>query len=175
MGYKVKKETADSCTLNSFVLEHWRKWNECLCPENIAIDVKTSTEVTRRLTDEEKHFLTQIFGNVRSNSIKAIWGVEQEEEYYENRERFPDINGKIIVSTRKIDGETEISISDNGHGIPAERIDDVLKGVWSKRIRPVRRKTRGIHLIHDALSRLNGSMKLESEYGKGTTVYIYLP
>ena len=77
--------------------------------------------------------------------------------------------------TRKGDDGVEISISDNGHGIPNEHIDDVLKGRWSKRTKSVDREIRGMHLIHQAIEKLGGSVKLESEYGRGTTVYIYLP
>lgn len=161
--------------VNDYVSEYWKNQKELLNFENIEVKIDLSPEVSRDLTPSERPYLTQIFGNLRSNAVKAIWNVEQEEEYYENREKFSDIKGEIIVKTRKLNDKIEISVSDNGHGIPKEHIDDVLKGLWSKRTKPVRRKIRGMHLIHDALDKLDGSIKLESEYGKVTTVYIYLP
>lgn len=165
----------DKYDLNDFISEYWSKSNEGLNFENIELEVELSSEVSSSLTISEKLYLSRIFGNLRSNALKAIWNVEQEEEYFENKEKFLDIKGKITVRTRKVNDVIELSISDNGHGIPKEHIDDVLKGTWSKRNKPVSRKIRGMHLIHDALNRLGGSIKLESEYGKGTTFYIYLP
>ena len=165
---------ADRCDLNGVISEYWSKSNERLNFENIELEVELSSDISRYLTTSEKFSLTQIFGNLRSNALKAIWGVEQEEEYHENKEEFSDIKGRITVRTRRVDNVIEISISDSGHGIPKEHIDDVLKGIWSKRTKPINRKIRGMHLVRDALDRLGGSVKLESESGKGTTFYLYL-
>lgn len=161
--------------LNDFVSDYWNRHRTSLEDGNIELNLDLSPRVSRDLSSQEAPYLTQIFGNVRSNAVKAIWNVEQEEEYYEGAGKFRNVIGEILVMTRKGDDGVEISISDNGHGIPNEHIDDVLKGRWSKRTKSVDREIRGMHLIHQAIEKLGGSVKLESEYGKGTTVYIYLP
>ncbi len=161
--------------LNDFVSDYWNRHRITLGDGNIELKLDLSPEVSWHLSSEEATYLTQLFGNLRSNAVKAIWDVEQEEEYYESAEKFIRAKGEIVVATRKGNDGVEISVSDNGHGIPDGRIDDVLKGLWSKRTKPVDREIRGMHLIHQAVDRLGGSVNLESEYGKGTTVYIYLP
>lgn len=161
----------DYYDLNRFIWDYWNAFNY----ENVQIKVRLSDAVSKRLTMLQTRYLRRIFGNLRSNALKAIWCVDQEEEYYDNKGQFSNIAGRITVTTRRVGNLIEIAVSDNGHGIPEEHIEDVLKGTWSKRTRPVNRTVRGIHLIHDALSKLGGLIKLESEYGKGTTFYLYLP
>ena len=161
--------------LNDFVSDYWNRQKEKLGAGNIELKLDLSPEVSWHLSSEEAHYLTQLFGNLRSNAVKAIWDVEQEEEYYENAEKFMNVKGEIVVTTRKVNDRVEISVSDSGHGIPNGHIDDALKGLWSKRTKPVDREIRGMHLIHQAIDKLGGSVNLESEYGKGTTVYIHLP
>lgn len=156
--------------LSTCISDYWNAFDY----DNIEIEVEISDEVSRTLTKEERDDLTQIFANLRSNAIKAIWGVEQEEEYTEHPEDHPDVAGKIMVTARRVDDLIEISIVDNGHGIQAGHIEQVLAGTWSKRLKPVKRTVRGMHLIHRALDRLGGSIQLESEYGSGTTFYVYL-
>ena len=72
--------------LNDFVSDYWNRHRTSLEDGNIELNLDLSPRVSRDLSSQEAPYLTQIFGNVRSNAVKAIWNVEQEEEYYEGAE-----------------------------------------------------------------------------------------
>lgn len=78
------------------------------------------------------------------------------------------------------DGKVEIHIRDNGLGIPAEQIQDVLK----LRVRAhaeldernaVSGHGLGLFIVDEAVKELGGTLLIESEHGQGTTVRVVLP
>jgi two-component system, NtrC family, sensor kinase len=83
--------------------------------------------------------------------------------------------GRITVRTRKQDESTEISVTDNGTGIPLairSRIFDpffTTKGVGKG-------TGQGLALAHNVIVKKHGGkIWFETEIGQGTTFYIHLP
>jgi len=109
----------------------------------------------------DKRAVMQILINVLSNAIK-----------------FTPHGGRIDV--RIIEDETHhtLIVADNGQGIPADKLNDLIKPfVMLENNPPDGKQGTGLGLaIVDQLARLHGgSLRLESEVGKGTQVYIKLP
>jgi two-component system, LytTR family, sensor kinase len=74
--------------------------------------------------------------------------------------------GQIHLRTRQIDGRLLIEISDNGMGIPTERLADVYGGGI------------GISNVHERLRLLYGDqfkMDIRSQEGQGTQIHIEIP
>ena len=78
------------------------------------------------------------------------------------------------------DAKVEISISDNGLGIPADKLDDVFK----LRVRAhaeldgdnnIAGHGLGLYLVDETVSELGGTVQMESEEGVGTTVRLRIP
>jgi two-component system LytT family sensor kinase len=74
--------------------------------------------------------------------------------------------GQIHLRTRQVDGRLLIEISDNGMGIPTERLADVYGGGI------------GISNVHERLRLLYGDqfkMDIHSQEGQGTQIHIEIP
>ncbi|MFZ0523119.1 MAG: histidine kinase [Candidatus Acidiferrales bacterium] len=74
--------------------------------------------------------------------------------------------GQIHLRTRQVDGRLLIEISDNGMGIPSERLADVYGGGI------------GISNVHERLRLLYGDqfkMDIRSQEGQGTLIHIEIP
>jgi len=83
--------------------------------------------------------------------------------------------GIITVSTREVDGNVVIRISDTGTGIPPENRDKIFDPFFTTK--EVGRGTgQGLAIAHDiVVERHGGSIDVESEVGRGTTFVITLP
>ena len=83
--------------------------------------------------------------------------------------------GKIVVSTVRGQGSAEISVSDNGVGIPEATRSHIFEPFFTTK--EVGKGTgQGLALAHTAIVRRHGGkIWFDSEVGKGTTFYIELP
>ncbi len=88
-----------------------------------------------------------------------------------------DIEPKIplvFVSTKTLDDKIEISISDNGTGIPDAIKDKIFQPFFTTK--PTGHGTGlGLSLSYDIVKAHGGEIKVESQVGKGTTFSIQLP
>ena len=110
--------------------------------------------------------LNQVFLNLIVNAAHAI-----EDTIKQN----PDTKGKIYVSTRQVDNQVEIRITDTGSGIPEEIRSKVFDLFFTTK--EVGKGTgQGLALAHKVIhGNHGGTIELESEVGKGTTFVIRLP
>jgi two-component system, NtrC family, sensor kinase len=83
--------------------------------------------------------------------------------------------GQISISTTKLENEVEIKISDTGKGIPDEIREKVFDPFFTTK--GVGKGTgQGLAIARSAVTdKHNGTIKCESEVGKGTTFTICLP
>lgn len=100
--------------------------------------------------------INQMLVNILLNAIQAIEQV-----------------GEITIRYyRKDDKRIGLEISDNGVGIPSNDIDRVFEPFYTtKDTNP----GLGLAIVKSIVQEHNGSIKLESKSGKGTTVKIFLP
>lgn len=118
---------------------------------------KTANEIETDVTVFEK-----IFGEILDNAIK--YNVE---------------NGVIVIRSYPLHESIRFEITDTGHGISKEMLNEVVKPFMQDDLEGYKRKFEGAGLgltfVNKATKLLGGSLHLESDEGKGTTVTITLP
>ncbi|MEZ4960179.1 MAG: ATP-binding protein [Saprospiraceae bacterium] len=109
------------------------------------------------LLDAEK--LEMILSNYLSNAIK-----------------FTPENGLISVTVQKENEELLISVKDNGIGIPEADIDKIFDRFYQVKNQEYTGGTGiGLSLCKELAEVLGGSVRVESEVGKGSVFYLKLP
>ena len=119
-------------------------------------------EVDKALTiHSDKNMLHTILRNLVSNAIK-----------------FTPENGKIILRAEQDNKHTEIRVQDSGVGIPEDIIDNILneKSIYSTPGTKGEAGTGfGLTIVKDFITKLNGTLSIESTPKKGSTFKINLP
>ena len=109
----------------------------------------------------DKERIEQVIINVVSNAIKYT----------------PD-GGEIKLSARAADGGVELTISDNGIGIPAEDLPHLFERFYrveKSRTSETGGTGLGLAIAKEIVDAHGGSISIASELGEGTAVTIYLP
>jgi signal transduction histidine kinase len=85
-----------------------------------------------------------------------------------------DRNGTITFKTRynKERQSVEISVEDNGCGIPKQNIHEIFKPFYTTKTEGT---GLGLVIIKDTIEKHSGTIRVESEEGEGTQVMISLP
>ncbi|WP_169546033.1 sensor histidine kinase [Sneathiella aquimaris] len=95
-----------------------------------------------------------------------------------NAVKFSHEKCKICVRIQRKDGQVFLSFEDNGVGIPKDKIDDVFIA-FNQVENTMNKTTEGTGLglsISKALIEMHkGSISIESELGRGTTIFVTLP
>ena len=86
-------------------------------------------------------------------------------------EAMPD-GGRLTLTTRGVDGEVVVDVSDTGVGIPPENLERILKPFVSTK--PLGTGL-GLPLVARVVAAHGGRLAIESEVGRGTTFHIHLP
>ncbi len=81
-------------------------------------------------------------------------------------------NGKINITLKECRNEAILSISDNGKGIAADRLDKIFSPFHSDKKSGM---GLGLTATRNIVARHKGRIEVKSELNKGTTFYIYLP
>ena len=83
-------------------------------------------------------------------------------------------HGVITIATSRGDEEICVSISDNGHGIPAAQLARIFDPFFTTK--PVGKGTGlGLALSYGIVQKHNGRIEVDSEVGKGTAFRVFLP
>jgi signal transduction histidine kinase len=100
-----------------------------------------------------------ILGNLISNAVK-----------YHNIHQAKPI---IRVAFKRVGRAVEIMVEDNGKGIPKEALPKIFDMFYRAETK-VEGTGLGLYIVKEALSKINGSISVKSEYGKGTVFTITL-
>ena len=101
--------------------------------------------------------LNQVFMNILINAVQAI-----------------EKRGVIHVVTRAVEDRVEVSISDDGCGIPSEHLTKIFDPFFTTK--EVGKGTGlGMNIAYTIIKKHNGTIDVQSELGKGTTFTICLP
>ncbi|MFC4320412.1 ATP-binding protein [Litchfieldia salsa] len=103
----------------------------------------------------DRNQLIQVFINIIKNSIEAM-----------------PKGGNIIILVEQEDQEIAISISDNGPGIPEERLNKIGEPFFTLKEKGM---GLGLTISNKIIHNHKGKMQILSRLGKGTTVKILLP
>ncbi len=109
----------------------------------------------------DRNMLRTMIHNLVSNAIK-----------------FTNSGGKVIISSKISNGFTEISVSDNGVGIPKEyitRLFSLDSNITTKGTAKEKGTGLGLLLCKEMMDMHKGKINVESESGFGTTFKLILP
>ncbi|MCP4152259.1 MAG: tetratricopeptide repeat protein [bacterium] len=115
--------------------------------------------------------LAQVLANIMENAMEASPAKELIRFSAKNRTVVPD----EILSLKS--GEyVELSIHDNGSGIPGESMEKIFDPYFStKRETTQQGIGMGLAICYSIIKKHAGHIAIESHANQGTTVYIYLP
>ncbi|MFO7654922.1 MAG: ATP-binding protein [Candidatus Krumholzibacteriia bacterium] len=158
----------ESCDLSELVDETLEGLlsNE-LKVENIELVVTHDAEQPPVMVD--RHQLAQVIVNLVNNAADAIATRRRRAGSSDGRSR-----GTIRVSTHPRDGHVELSVSDDGCGIPPDHRDRVFMPFFTTK--DVGKGTGlGLSVTYGIIRGLGGRINFTSEPGRGTTFTIVLP
>jgi two-component system NtrC family sensor kinase len=101
--------------------------------------------------------LQQVFLNLLTNAVDAIGK-----------------DGKIYLTSRRIDSEIAVSVRDNGPGIPKEYQSRIFEPFVTTK-QPGKGTGLGLSVTYTIVRNMGGTIALDSEEGKGTTFTVKLP
>ncbi|MGQ9456343.1 MAG: ATP-binding protein [Armatimonadota bacterium] len=113
------------------------------------------------LVSADKHLIARVIQNLLSNALK-----------------FTPVDGKILVTGEKVDGQTRVSVTDNGPGIPKEYHTKIFEKFGQVEVRSNRQKYStglGLTFCKLAVEAHGGQIGVNSEPGKGSTFWFTLP
>jgi two-component system NtrC family sensor kinase len=127
-------------------------------PEHVAVDIDVPPDI-EVLADKTK--LEQAFINLMANSIDAMRDI--------------GCDRRIAITARHAGDQTvEVAFADTGAGIPEELLDRIFDPFFSTK--DVGRGTGlGLYVTHQIVEQHGGSIRVESQVGRGTTVTVRLP
>jgi two-component system NtrC family sensor kinase len=82
--------------------------------------------------------------------------------------------GEIVVATRWVSDEIHVSVTDNGKGIPPERLTRIFEPFYTTK-KAGRGTGLGLSVTHRIVKQHGGSIRVESQVGAGSTFTVVLP
>jgi len=141
-------------------------------PENINLTHNISAQ--NLLIHGDNTQLQQLVMNLLNNARDAVVDVSQPAIHCQLEPFTVNTSFKNKHPELKKGGFVCLTISDNGYGIPQDKQDNIFDPFFTTK--GVGKGTGlGLSMVFGAVQRHNGVIELESEEGKGTTFYIYLP
>ncbi|MCS7164620.1 MAG: HAMP domain-containing histidine kinase [Thermodesulfovibrio sp.] len=128
--------------------------------ESKPIQIKTAFEEEELIVSSDLLKIKQILINIASNSAKFTK------------------EGYILFSLSKLNNYVLIKVEDTGVGIPKEEQGYIFNPFFSDNFsheKTYESSKLGLYITKELINILGGSISIESEYGKGTKVYISIP
>lgn len=129
--------------------------------KNKKIHFVNSTKGKMSMTSDQ-HRLSQVFANLIKNAVDFV----------------PANNGSIEINAQSKDGQIAIYVKDNGRGILKEKQEHLFKKFYQVDTSLQRSHGGtglGLVICKGIVEGLGGKIWLESEVGKGTTVFFTIP
>lgn len=101
--------------------------------------------------------LKQILSNLILNAVQAM-----------------DEGGVLTIMTNPIEGGVQVRVSDTGHGIKAEDLDHIFDPFFTTK-EPGQGTGLGLSMCRKILDRMNRTIDVQTEVGKGTTFTVIFP
>lgn len=135
---------------------------ERLRPVAEASGIEISVNGTPETVTADRKLLDEIIYNLCDNAVK--YGVS---------------GGKAAVTVEKrTDGRAQLTVADNGIGIPTEQLDRVFERFYrvdKSHSKEIGGTGLGLSIVKHGVACHRGEVTLESEFGKGTTVRVVFP
>jgi PAS domain S-box-containing protein len=146
-------------SLDEFMDELRENNQHLMKSKNIDFTVKYPKDL---VLNSDKQRLRQVLDNLVRNSVDFV----------------PSKDGKILVEAKIKEKNIIFSVHDNGPGIPKEKQSNIFKKFYQIDTSATRKHGGtglGLVICKGIAEGLKGKIWLESEFGKGTSFFIYLP
>ncbi len=149
-----------------------------MAPVNLSSLIARVVNQARPLAQEDH---LKIINNVPPGLIVSGDEVRLEQVFnnlLDNAAKFTDAHGEIVFSSRRKGATVTISVKDSGPGIPPSQLKEVFERFFQGDNSPRRRKRGlglGLAICKNIVEAHDGHIWIESEPGKGTTVFVELP
>ncbi len=147
---RMPKPRFEECDVNVILVESTRLFEQ---EANIRFEMNPAGDLPPVMADREE--LRRAFINIIRNGIQAMAS-----------------GGKLVITTVKEKSEVVVSIRDFGSGIPTEFKERLFQPNFSTKTDGM---GLGLAIVKKTVDDLNGTIEIESETGKGTTVTIRIP
>jgi len=127
------------------------KYRERAQRRQIRLRVDIAQALSEMVSDQRR--VEQILGNLISNAVK-----------------FTPPGGEVVISASKVEDTVELSVEDNGIGIPEEEQERVFETFRTSDRHTRRGAGLGLALVRSLMELMGGSVALQSESGVGTRV-----
>ena len=163
---QLSKLDYDNIQWNMKKISIYKIVNECVYRMNISakqksqvLEFNSDLDIPEIMGDKDR--IEQVIVNILSNAIK-----------------YTPEKGKILVNLCLAEDEIIVKVSDNGIGIPKEdlpRLFERFYRVDKARSRMLGGTGLGLSIARQIVDAHKGEIKIQSEYGQGTEVFISLP
>jgi signal transduction histidine kinase len=121
------------------------------------------------------NIITQDIGRVILNLItNAFYAVDEKKKHLQSPEGGVPYEPTVTVSTKRSNGKVEISVIDNGNGIPSKVLDKIFQPFFTTK--PTGQGTGlGLSLSYDIIMAHGGQLKVETKEREGSAFIIQLP
>ena len=159
------KEPTD---INALADEYLRLAYHGLRAKNNSFNAITKTDYDNSIS--KINIIPQDIGRVILNLINnAFYAVDEKKK--QNQNGYEPI---VSVNTKKNNGKVEISVKDNGNGIPQKVLDKIFQPFFTTK--PTGQGTGlGLSLSYDIVKAHGGELKVETKEGEGSVFVITLP
>ncbi|OMH25291.1 ATP-binding protein [Motiliproteus sp. MSK22-1] len=141
------------------------------------VDLHKCLESTLNVAQNELKYKTTVVKNYEGiRDIECIPGQINQVlmNLLVNAAQSIDTAGTITISTLQTDETVVIQIEDSGSGIPEENLTHIFEPFYTTK--PIGKGTGlGLAISYGIVNKHNGTLKVESEVGKGTKFIITLP
>jgi signal transduction histidine kinase len=160
-----QKELTD---INALADEYLRLAFHGLKAKDRSFNATTKTDFDNSI--DKVGIIPQDIGRVVLNLINnAFYAVDEKKKKISN-----GYEPTVLVSTKKNNGKVEISVKDNGNGIPQKILDKIFQPFFTTK--PTGQGTGlGLSLSYDIVKAHGGEIKVETKEGEGSDFIIYLP
>jgi len=158
------KEPTD---INALADEYLRLAYHGLRAKNNSFNAITKTDYDNSIS--KINIIPQDIGRVILNLINnAFYAVDEKKK--QNQNGYEPI---VSVNTKKNNGKVEISVKDNGNGIPKKVLDKIFQPFFTTK--PTGQGTGlGLSLSYDIVKAHGGELKVETKEGEGSGFFIQL-
>ena len=123
---------------------------------------------------EKINVIPQDIGRVILNLINNAFYVVNEKKTLRQAQGDNSYEPTVSVSTKKVNDKVEITVKDNGNGIPQKVLDKIFQPFFTTK--PTGQGTGlGLSLSYDIVKAHGGEIKVETKEGEGTEFIIQLP
>ena len=161
-----KKEPTD---INALADEYFRLAYHGLRAKDKSFNANLETDYDDSIKTVD--VIPQDIGRVILNLFtNAFYAVDEKKSQSESKDYKPT----VLVSTKKVKDKLEISVKDNGNGIPKHIVDKIFQPFFTTK--PTGKGTGlGLSMSYDIIKAHDGELKVETKEGEGTKFIIELP